>query len=157
MKLLNPAVHGLLDYALALAFLLLPPVLVFSPEAAAVSRIIGVAYLGVSLLTKYPLGLLKLIPFPVHGVIESMMAAAWIVLPWVLGFQDDSAGRIFFMLAGIGLLLVAAVTDYQASGAHTAFRGQERRSRMIDRRQRYIDAGRERRAGASDRRVYSAA
>ena len=157
MKLLNPAVHGLLDYALALAFLLLPPVLVFSPEAAAVSRIIGVAYLGVSLLTKYPLGLLKLIPFPVHGVIESMMAAAWIVLPWVLGFQDDSAGRTFFMLAGIGLLLVAAVTDYQASGAHTAFRGQERRSRMMDRRQRHFDVGPERRIGASDRRVYSAA
>jgi hypothetical protein len=157
MKLLNPAVHGLLDYALALAFLLLPPVLNFSPDAAAVSRIIGIAYLGVSLLTKYPLGLLKLIPFPIHGVLESLMAAAWIVLPWVLGFQDDSAARTFFMFAGVALLLVAALTDYKASGAHSAFRGEERRNKLIDRRQRYITVSRERRMGASDRRVYAAA
>jgi hypothetical protein len=157
MKLLNPAVHGLLDYVLAAAFLLLPAVLGFSPGAATVSHIIGIAYAGVSLLTKYPLGLLKLIPFPVHGVLESIMAGAWIVLPWMLGFQDDSVARTFFMIAGVGLLLVAALTDYKASGAHTAFRGRERRNSMLDRRQRYLAVTRERRMGPSDRRVYSAA
>lgn len=157
MKLLNPLVHGLLDYALAAAFLILPGVLDFSDNAASLSRIIGVSYAGVSLLTKYPLGVLKLIPFPVHGVLESLMAASWIVLPWLAGFQDDSAGRTFFMIAGVGLLLVAAVTDYKASGAHTAFRGRERRNAILDRRERYVAVSRERRMGPSDRRVYSAA
>jgi hypothetical protein len=157
MKLLNPLAHGVLDYALAAAFLVLPGVLGFSPEAASISRIIGISYLGVSLLTKYPLGALKLIPFPVHGVLESLMAASWIVLPWLAGFQDDSAGRTFFMIAGVGLLLVAALTDYKASGAHTAFRGAERRNAMLDRRQRYLAVSRERRMGPSDRRIYSAA
>ena len=157
MKLLNPLVHGLLDYALAAAFLILPGLLDFSDNAASISRIIGVSYVGVSLLTKYPLGALKLIPFPVHGVLESLMAASWIVLPWLADFPDDTAGRTFFMLAGVGLLLVAAVTDYKASGAHTAFRGRERRNAMLDRRERYVAVARERRTGPSDRRVYSAA
>jgi hypothetical protein len=157
MKLLNPLVHGLLDYALAAAFLVLPGLLGFSRDAASLSHIIGVVYLGVSLFTKYPLGVLKLIPFPVHGVLESIMAAAWIVMPWVLGFQEDSAARTFYMIAGIALLLVAAVTDYKASGAHTAFGDAERRSALIDRRRRYLAVSHERRSGPSDRRVYSAA
>lgn len=157
MKPINPLLHGVLDYALAVAFLILPGVLGFSPEAASISRVIGVVYIGASLLTRYPLGALELIPFPVHGVLESIMAASWIVLPWVLGFQDDSAARTFFMLAGIGLLLVAALTNYRASGAHTRYRGGERRRAMLDRRERYLAVARERRMGPSDRRVYSAA
>ena len=157
MKPINPLLHGVLDYGLIAAFLLLPGVLDFSQEAASISRIIGVAYLGASLLTKYPLGALKLIPFPVHGILESIMAASWIVLPWVLGFQDDSAARTFFMVAGVGLLLVAALTNYRASGAHTRYRGRERRHTMIDRRERYLTVTRERRMGPSDRRIYSPA
>jgi hypothetical protein len=157
MKPINPLVHGILDYGLIAAFLVLPGVLGFSQEAASISRIIGVVYLGAALLTKYPLGALKLIPFPVHGVVESIMAASWIVLPWVLGFQDDTAARTFFMVAGIGLLLVAALTNYRASGAHTRYRGRERRQTMLDRRERYVSVARERRMGPSDRRVYAAA
>ena len=157
MKPINPLLHGALDYVLAAAFLILPGMLDFSPEAASISRIIGIVYLGASLLTKYPLGALKLIPFPVHGVIESIMAASWIVLPWVLGFQDDSAARTFFMVAGVGLLLVAALTNYKASGAHTRYRGGERRRAMLDRRERYLAVTRERRMGPSDRRIYSPA
>jgi len=157
MKPINPLLHGILDYGLIAAFLILPGVLGFSQEAASMARIVGVVYLGAALLTKYPLGVLKLIPFPVHGILESIMAASWIVLPWVLGFQDDSAGRTFFMVAGIGLLLVAALTNYKASGAHTRYGGRERRRAMIDRRARYLNVTRERRMGPSDRRIYSPA
>lgn len=157
MKILNPLAHGLFDYALAAAFLVLPGLLGFSPAAASLSHVIGVAYLGVSLLTRYPLGVLRLIPFPVHGVLESIMAAAWVVMPWVAGFENDSAARTFYMIAGVALLLVAAVTDYKASGAHTAFGDGERRGALIDRRQQRRAVRHERRSGPSDRRVYGAA
>jgi hypothetical protein len=93
MKLLTPTLHGALDYALALAFLFMPGVLGFPNLAANLSQLIGLAYLGVSLLTRYPLGALKLIPFPVHGVLEAIMAASWIVLPWVLGFDEHAPAR----------------------------------------------------------------
>ena len=68
LRILSPVVHGALDYLLAIAFLLAPQVLAFEHDAARVAQIIGVTYLGVSLLTRYPLGLVKWIPFPVHGV-----------------------------------------------------------------------------------------
>lgn len=80
-KVLNPTVHGVLDYVLALAFLLAPGLVGFGETAANLSTVIGVVYLGASLLTQYPLGAIKMIPFPVHGAIESILAASWIVMP----------------------------------------------------------------------------
>lgn len=116
-KTLDPKTHGVLDYCLAAAFLLAPAIFGFSDVAATVSYVIGVLYVGTSLLTRYPLGAVKLIPFPVHGVLESVMAAAWIILPWALGFAGDAAARNFFVVAGVGLLVVALLTDYKATQA----------------------------------------
>jgi hypothetical protein len=113
MKVLSPTVHGVLDYLLALMFLVLPRMLDFPPPAAAASYVIGVVYIVASLITRYPLGLFKWLPFPVHGVIESLMALAWIVLPWLMGFSEHAASRNFFVAAGVGLLVVAALTNYR--------------------------------------------
>lgn len=152
IKVLNPTVHGVLDYVLALAFLLLPGVLDFSDTAAGLSYIVGVLVLGVSLLTSYPLGALKLIPFPVHGALEAITAAAWLVFPWLFGFAGAAAARNFFVIAGAGLLLAAALTDYRATGTRAAFSGKERRHRMIDRRRRSMPVACDRRVDIADRR-----
>ncbi|MDB5897569.1 MAG: hypothetical protein JWP22_4220 [Ramlibacter sp.] len=115
MKVLSPTVHGVLDYALAVLFLVLPGVLDFPPPAAVASYVIGVVYIAASLITRYPLGVLKLLPFPAHGVIESLMAIAWIALPWVMGFAEHGPARNFFVVAGVGLLVVVALTNYRAA------------------------------------------
>ena len=156
LKVLNPAIHGVLDYALALAFLVAPTLLGFPDMAANLSYIIGVLYLGTSLLTKYPLGLLKLIPFPIHGVAESVMAAAWIALPWLANFANHPGARNFFVVAGAGLLLVVVLTDYKSTGARI-YRGDERRQRMVDRRARAQPVRNDRRRSVGDRRVYAGA
>jgi hypothetical protein len=157
-KILNPTIHGVLDYALALAFLVAPAWLGFTDTAASLSYIIGVTYIAASLLTKYPLGVIKMIPFPVHGVLETIMAACWIVMPWVFGYAADMAARSFYVIAGIGLLVVALLTDYKATGPRTANAG-ERRHHIIDRRQRDMPVAMDRRIGLADRRgaAYSGA
>lgn len=151
LKVLDPTVHGVLDYALALAFFVLPGPLGFTDNAATLSYVIGVLYLGASLLTKYPLGLIGMIAFPVHGVLEALMAAAWIVLPWLFGFAADAPARNFYVIAGIGLLAVAALTDYQAAARGARYAGAERR-RLGERRNRSMPVARERRMGLADRR-----
>jgi hypothetical protein len=150
LRILSPTLHGALDYALAFAFLFIPGVLGFPNTAASVSQVIGLAYLGVSLLTRYPLGALKLIPFPVHGVLESLMAVSWIAVPWVFDFSGDTAARLFFVVAGVGLLSVVALTDYRGAGA-AVYSGEERR-RLSERRRRSLPVHRERRVNGDDRR-----
>lgn len=152
IKLLNPAVHGALDYALAVLFLLAPSLFGYGGFAATLSYIIGVVYIAASLLTRYPLGAIKLIPFPVHGVLEAIMAASWIACPWVFGFAAEAAARNFFVIAGIGLLAVVALTDYKSTGART-YRGAERRHNLVNRRLRSLPVAHERRTGRRERRA----
>ena len=154
MKVLSPTVHGVLDYVLALAFLLAPGMVEFSDTAASLSTVIGVVYLAASLLTRYPLGAIHMIPFPVHGLIESIMAAGWIAFPWLFGFAGDAAARNFFVAAGAGLLVVAALTDYRAAESHV-YDGEERRSSASDRRQRAIVVAVDRRVAGLERRGYA--
>lgn len=120
MKIINPKIHGILDYGLAALFLILPALLGFPDLAATVSYVVGVLYIVGSLFTGYPLGLFKLLAFPAHGVAESMMAVAWIIFPWLFHFSEDDAARNFFVIAGVALLSVVALTDYQGPGTKSA-------------------------------------
>ena len=155
MKVLSPFVHAILDYGLAVAFLLAPSVLDMSTTAAALSHTIGVAYIIVSLLTRYPLGLFKLIPFPVHGVLESLLALGWIAAPWLFGFAEETAARNFFVIAGIGLLAVAAITDYTSTARRAAWNGPNRRVASGERRHLSLAMLDERRRNPDRRRAGS--
>ncbi len=115
MKYLNPRVHGYIDYIAILFLFLAPSVIGFSGVPATLFYIIAIAYLAMALLTAYPLGLVKLIPFPVHGIIEIVAAIALVLLPWIAGFADVSAARNTYLFAGVVLFLVWLTTDYKAA------------------------------------------
>lgn len=114
MKLFNPTVHGVIDYVFGALFLLAPTLFGLSPLPATICYVIGVAHLLMSLLTEYPLGIAKLISFPVHGGIELGGAIAILVMPWLSGFADEVSARNFFAIAGVALIGVWATTDYHA-------------------------------------------
>jgi hypothetical protein len=115
MKILEPKVHGVLDYLYAGMFLLAPTLFGFSPLASTLCYIIGASHALVSLATQYPLGVVKVIPFPIHGILEAVASVGILLLPWVAGFTEDVAARNFCVAAGIALFGVWAVTDYQGS------------------------------------------
>src|SRR5687767_6332193 len=94
-KPLNAKPHGMLDYLLTLAFLLAPGVFGFSETAATACYVFGSLLFGVSILTAYPLGLIKLIPFPIHGALEFIMSIVVIASPWMLGFPAENSAKAF--------------------------------------------------------------
>lgn len=118
MKILNPSIHGVLDYTLAGAFLLAPTLLNFSGNAALLAYVIGVLFMGASIVTRYPLGLIKLIPFPIHGVIETAMAVGFIASPWLFAFSGELLARNFFVVSGASVLVIVALTDYKRVDLH---------------------------------------
>ncbi len=114
-KVLSPRAHGVLDYAVVATFLLAPSLLAFSGTPATLCYLLAGAHLALTLLTAFPLGLLKLIPFPAHGQLELIIGCALVVMPWFAAFGNDAKARWFFILAGLVLLGVRAVTDYRAA------------------------------------------
>lgn len=65
----------------------------------------GVLVIGLAMLTDHELGLLRLIPMPVHRMVDLGAGGFLLVSPWVFGF----AGFIAWphILFGISILVVA--------------------------------------------------
>lgn len=123
MKILSPKNHGFLDYAVIVVLFIAPSLLDFPGEAAGISYTLGAAYILMSILTAYPLSLAKIIPFTVHGTIELVLSPFLVAMPWIAGFSQHDAARNFFIVAGVALFAVWAVTDYKAADQAYGKRG----------------------------------
>jgi hypothetical protein len=49
------------------------------------------------------------------------MAIGFIISPWLFNFANDIAARNFYVIAGAGLLVVVALTDYKAADKHVLY------------------------------------
>jgi hypothetical protein len=105
--------HGYLDYAIVVLFAIAPTVFGWNAGVRNACYAMAGVQLILSLLTAYPLGLVRMIPFTVHATIEFITALALMALPWMARFADVDAARNFFVLAGLGLLALWTVTDYK--------------------------------------------
>lgn len=133
MKFLSPKIHGILDMLVTVVLFIAPSLFHFGREASTVSYILGAAYVVIILATAYQYGLVKVLPFTVHGAIELILSPFLVAMPWIAGFRYDQAGRDFFVVAGIALFLVWAATDYKAADIQYHKKGidlGERKGRM---------------------------
>lgn len=112
---INPKVHGVIDYAMAGKLISAPYIYGFKKDrlATTIALTAGFSVLGMSLLTKYPLGAIKAIPFKTHGVIETGAAAFLAISPLLFKFRKGNAAT-FLSVAGIAYLGVIALTSYSA-------------------------------------------
>jgi hypothetical protein len=120
MKVMSPRAHGVMDYLSSALFILAPTLFDFGGPAATVSRVLGVAYLALSLATAYPLGLVRMVPFPMHVAFDGVLGVVLLAMPWLFGFSDVDAGRNFFVAMGVVSLIVVALTDARRADAEHA-------------------------------------
>ncbi len=113
-KFLSPTVHGVVDYLVVLSFLIAPSLFHFSDNAATLSYVVAAAHLTYTLITRFPLGIVKAIPFPIHGTIELVAALSLFLLPWLFGFSQDDSARTWFIGSGVALVGVWLATNYKA-------------------------------------------
>jgi hypothetical protein len=111
-KPISARVHGILDYATVAAFLNAPMVLGFHGTPAAIVYWLAGIHLLMTGFTDFPLGVFKIIPFKLHGVIDLVAGVFLLVAPWVFGFGNDYAARNFFVAIAVITFVVVALTDY---------------------------------------------
>ena len=116
MNLLNARLHGFLDLITVVVFLLAPFFFGLGGYVAAVAWGLAAVHLLMTLLTRFPLGLLKVIPFPIHGAVELVVGATLVLaMPRLLGAGPGSPARTFFIGAGVAILMVWVLTRYRES------------------------------------------
>lgn len=113
MKILTPRMHGYLDYLVVLTFAAAPTLFGFSVIPSRVSYALAVVHLLLTIFTAFPLGLMKLIPFTIHGALELIVSVTLVVLPFALGFAGEPAARNFYIGAGVVIFIVWLTTKLQ--------------------------------------------
>jgi hypothetical protein len=117
--------HGVLDYSTCAFFALAPTLFNLDGAYATVCYVLAGGYLVISLLTNMPLGVARVIPFPVHGKLELVSGLVFIASPWLFGFANENeTARNLFVGAGLVFLVVYFLTDWagqtrSANNGHT--------------------------------------
>ena len=106
MRFLPTRLHGVIDYVWGAALLASPWVLGYADVSAAtwLAVIFGVGAFLYSAVTDYELGLIRILPMPVHLVIDGLGGAVLAASPWLFGFAD----RVFWPHLLFGLFSVVA-------------------------------------------------
>src|SRR3954447_7536391 len=113
-KIVPAWLHGIGDYGAGLALVIVALAVGGTDKAVLTGVVLGAVLLAVSLVTRYPLGLVKLVPFPVHSAGDYLGAVLLIAAPFVLDFTDSDGGlAAFYVVVGVVVLLLSLVTDYQ--------------------------------------------
>jgi hypothetical protein len=116
VRLLPAWFHAIADYAVAATLIVVAAAVGGSTEAVAAGVVIGLVVLVVSMLTKYPLGVVKVLPFTIHSAGDYLAAALLVVSPFALGFDGSDSGlTAFYIVAGVAVLAVSLITNYQYS------------------------------------------
>jgi hypothetical protein len=70
--------------------------------------------LVVSMLTRYPLGVVKVLSFQLHSAGDYLAAALLLAAPFTLHFsRSDSGLTALYVGSGIAVLAVSLITNYQ--------------------------------------------
>jgi hypothetical protein len=77
---------------------------------------VGIVVAVVSVLTRYPLGVVKVLPFTVHSAGDYLAAALLVIAPFALSYAGTDRGlSAFYVGAGVAILAVSLITNYQYS------------------------------------------
>jgi len=116
VKFLPAWFHAIADYAVGALLIIVPIAVGGSDKAVATGIVVGAVVLLVSMATKYPLGVFKVLPFTVHSAGDYLAAALLIIAPFALSFDGSDKGlSIFYVVMGAAVLAVSLITNYQYS------------------------------------------
>lgn len=120
MRILSARIHGVLDFFIVAVFLLAPLLVGLGGSPAAISYALAVVHLLMTLMTRFPAGRWKMVPFFAHGIVELIVGIALLILPSFAGYSPGSPARRFYLAIGAAILVVWALTAYQARDAEAS-------------------------------------
>jgi hypothetical protein len=105
--------HGILDYAIAILLIIGPSVAGFAGVKATWAYVFGGVLFAMALLTRYPLGVIKVIGLAVHGFVELLLIVCLLAAPWYGNFTSGVNSPRFYWMIGLMMLVLWALTDFR--------------------------------------------
>jgi hypothetical protein len=115
------AVHGLIEYTAGGLLVIAPFLLSFESGAAtALAIIIGVLILAIAASTDGPTSLVNQVPVAAHVLLDYLLVAVLVALPFLAGFSDETEPTALFIGLGIAHLLITIGTRFRGRRADPA-------------------------------------
>jgi len=111
---IGPRLHGAIDYGFITLQALAPTLFKLKGPAKTLSYVFAGTQGVINALTDQPYGIKKLIPFRVHGQLETPFVPALLALPWLTGALKQRNARLFFASFFVIALTNYLLTDYKA-------------------------------------------
>lgn len=110
LRFVTKTVHAYLDYPVAIALIALPFVLglgATSPLALWLSVGTGIAAFILTLLTDHNLGVLRVLPYSLHLIVDAAVGVVFLAAPFALGFSGLDAA--YYWINGAAVLVVVSL------------------------------------------------
>lgn len=117
-KPISRQLHGVLDYTYAAIISTAPELAGFKDEraAATLSRAVGAGVALTSLMTRYELGAVRVLPFKAHLAADVAAGLFTLSAPFLFGFADNQRARNVFVGMGAFSIIAGLITEPKEMG-----------------------------------------
>lgn len=112
-KPITKKAHGAIDYAYVAIVPLLPQLAGFKKvkKANILCQALGAGALGYTVITKARWGLIRILPFKSHLIVDFSVSCLALATPWLLGFSRNTAARNCLLAVGVSGLAASVLTE----------------------------------------------
>jgi hypothetical protein len=107
--------HGLLEYGIGVLLIFSTPLFGFDGEPRVAAILLGAAVIVLAAVSDLPTALMRRIPIGSHMVLDYVLGIVLVASPFIFSFTDDEGALAFFIVVGLGYLVLAAVTRFKAT------------------------------------------
>ena len=106
-------VHGVVEYLVGALTIASPFLFSFDSDTATVIAILlGAGIIVLGFVTAAPTGVSRSLPIASHVVLDYVASLFMIVSPFIFGYSDEPAATAYFVVVGVGFLLLTIATKY---------------------------------------------
>lgn len=110
MRFITKQIHSYLDYPVAIALIVLPFLLGLgesNPIAFQLSVITGVAALLLTILTDHQTGIIKVVSYKIHLIVDFIVGITFVLAPFIFSFEGIDA--LYYWINGAAVLFVVSL------------------------------------------------
>jgi len=105
--------HGFAEYGIGALSIVAPFLFSFDSDVAQViSILIGAGIIVMAFSTDSPTGLTRNLPIASHVVLDYVLSLFLVVAPFIFSFTDDAAATAYFIIVGVGYILLTIATRF---------------------------------------------
>ncbi|MDQ3683335.1 MAG: hypothetical protein M3352_09720 [Bacteroidota bacterium] len=115
MKIISSKAHGILDYATVVFLLAAPTIFQMKDTLCTFTYVLAGVHFALTALTAFEVGLVKFIPFRIHGMLEVVVSIALAGIALWFRNSGNDLGFYFYIGLAIVIMIVFLLTDFKSA------------------------------------------